>query len=802
MKQTIKLLALMLMPILMISSCTDDEMPQNVVASSVSKNLSLSANYLSTEYTLGKTALNIKASAGVKWTFTDLPSWIKIEPISGEGNGQITVYFAENPYLSNRNATMFLKNTDPGWSAIVELKVSQAGNPNSGNTSDPTDPTDPENPPVYEGVDLGLSVLWATFNVGASSAYEYGNLYAWGETKAKSSYYWTNYEFSNGTDQSLTKYVGQQWSSYGNNGYYDNKYTLDKSDDVASAIWGDNWVMPDRDAFLELCNLCTWQEKTVNGTKGYQVTSKIPGYTNRSIFLPYAGYGDSLKLKERNAGGYYWSKTMDPDIFSTHAYFLGAESEGIETKYLVDRYLGLSVRPVVPSSTWQGITTLTLDKATTSVRIATSTKLSAELWSGSIEYSFLSDRVDWTSDNPEIASVNEYGVVKGVTTGSTIIRASYNGLTAACYVEVKTYTPVTDAVDLGLSVQWATCNIGAQSPEEPGAYYAWGETSPKSSYHWENYSLCSGTDNYLTKYCNDSSLGNVDNKSVLEAADDVATQLLQGDWRMPTGDECLELANNCTWEVEELNGMTGFRVTSNVSGYTDNSIFIPFAGASSGDYVFPNQMNYWTSSMYPDDSQYAWAFCYDGMFQRLGGYGRYNGMPIRPVKGVPTPAPDFSTIYNYNEYAGQVQQSDDIIFSIDDYFNGKRQYSNDPRLIQDPLNSENICIVVCTNPSPGSSDESHLRMYIYGFSVGDNIKVSMMVRADKPQSSEGYLMNSNTMDYEYTFEGPNFTKQWARYNVITPVIYEEFMCLELDLAQFSEGNNIYFDDVNVELYDE
>ena len=801
MKQTIKLLALMLMPILMISSCTDDEMPQNVVASSVSKNLSLSANYLSTDYTLGKTALNIKASAGVKWTFTDLPSWIKIEPISGEGNGQVTVYFGENSTVYKRDAIMYLRNTDPGWQALIELKVSQAANPSPSDPTDPTDPDDPENPPVYEGVDLGLSVLWATFNVGASSVYEYGNHYAWGETKTKNSYYWTNYEYSNGTQTSLTKYVGQDWTGYGNNGYYDNKYKLDKSDDVASAIWGDNWVMPDRDAFLELYNVCTWQEKTVNGVKGYQVTSKVPGYTNRSIFLPYAGYSDSLKLKERNVGGYYWSNTLDPDVFSSHAYYLGAESDEISTTYLADRYLGLSVRPVVPSSTWQGITTLTLDKATTSVRIATSTKLNAELWSGPIEYSFLSYQVEWTSDNPQIATVNKYGVVQGINTGSTTIRASYKGLKAACYVEVKSYTPVTDAVDLGLSVQWATCNIGAQSPEERGHYYAWGETSPKSSYSWTNYALCSGELTSLTKYCNNSSYGNVDNKTVLEDNEDVAKVLLQGDWRIPTTDEFLELVNNCTMSVETLNGQRGYRYTSTVSGYTDKSIFIPASGAMAGDNLVTDGVTYWSSNLYLGNPSGAYAFNYDGLTdQVLGGYVRMYGMPIRPVKGIPTPAPDFSTIYSYNEYAGQIQQSDDIIFSIDDYFDSKRQYSHDPRIIQDPLNSENLCMVICTNPSPGSSDESHLRMYIYGFSVGDKIKVSMSVRADKPQSSEGYLMNSNTMDYEYTFEGANFTKQWATYNVITPVIYEEFMCLELDLAKFSEGNNIYFDDVNVELY--
>ena len=85
-------------------------------------------------------------------------------------------------------------------------------------------------------------------------------------------------------------------------------------------------------------------------------------------------------------------------------------------------------------------------------------------------------------------------------------------------------------VDLGLSVMWATCNIGADAPEDYGEYYAWGETETKKTYKWSTYKWCEGNnldsltlDNSLalTKYNNISSCGTVDNKTILRPEDDL-----------------------------------------------------------------------------------------------------------------------------------------------------------------------------------------------------------------------------------------------------------------------------------------
>ena len=106
-------------------------------------------------------------------------------------------------------------------------------------------------------------------------------------------------------------------------------------------------------------------------------------------------------------------------------------------------------------------------------------------------------------------------------------------------------------VDLGLSVNYATCNVGATTPEEYGDYFAWGEVEPKETYTWENYKYCDGSSTTLTKYCNKSNYGNngfTDTKTVLDPEDDAAIANWGGAWRMPTYDEFSELKNNCTWD--------------------------------------------------------------------------------------------------------------------------------------------------------------------------------------------------------------------------------------------------------------
>jgi hypothetical protein len=137
--------------------------------------------------------------------------------------------------------------------------------------------------------------------------------------------------------------------------------------------------------------------------------------------------------------------------------------------------------------------------------------------------------------------------------------------------------PQQDAVDLGLpsGTLWATCNVGASSPEESGDAFAWGETEPVGEYDWNNpwsnYKWCNGSSDTLTKYCTDSDYGTVDNLTELEPEDDAAWVNWGPMWRMPNEEQFDELEENCTWKWSTKNGVEGRLIT----GPNGNSIFLP-----------------------------------------------------------------------------------------------------------------------------------------------------------------------------------------------------------------------------------
>ena len=182
-------------------------------------------------------------------------------------------------------------------------------------------------------------------------------------------------------------------------------------------------------------------------------------------------------------------------------------------------------------------------------------------------------------------------------------------------------------VDLGLSVKWATCNVGATKPEEYGNYYAWGETTPKTTYDWSTYKWCNGSETTMTKYCTDSDYGTVDNKTILDPEDDAASVNMGGSWRMPTKAEQDELQTKCTWTwTYDYNGtgVAGRIVTSKTNG---NSIFLPAAGyRSAGSYGY-----YWSSSLHTVYSDLASSLLFSSGGVYWGGYGRYWGQSVRGV---------------------------------------------------------------------------------------------------------------------------------------------------------------------------
>lgn len=191
------------------------------------------------------------------------------------------------------------------------------------------------------------------------------------------------------------------------------------------------------------------------------------------------------------------------------------------------------------------------------------------------------------------------------------------------------------AVDLGLpsGTLWADCNIGADSPEGYGDYFAWGETTPKSVYDWSTYKYCMGSSSTMTKYCTNSSYANgtVDNKTVLEPSDDAATANWGSNWRMPTNEERNELINKCTWVWTTSNGVKGYKVV----GPNGNSIFLPAAGYRLDSSVknVGSSGRYWSASLYRIQPDCASDMRFDLGYGVTGDHGskRHAGLPVRAV---------------------------------------------------------------------------------------------------------------------------------------------------------------------------
>ena len=230
-----------------------------------------------------------------------------------------------------------------------------------------------------------------------------------------------------------------------------------------------------------------------------------------------------------------------------------------------------------------------------------------------------------------LQTVRAQKVVLHKTNGQTI-ECEVSELDSIVFVEKQDIIDDNhEWVDLGLpsGTLWATCNIGANSPEEYGDYFAWGETEPKADYSWSNYKYCDESAGALTKYCTQSDYGFVDDKTELDPEDDAAIANWGSEWQMPNNAQWEELLNknHVTRTSTTRNNVNGYLFTSKSNG---NSIFIPAAGGRVGDSSsnVGSDSYCWSSSLHADMSFYAFYYCDSYMLNEQ----RYCGLTVRPVR--------------------------------------------------------------------------------------------------------------------------------------------------------------------------
>ena len=378
--------------------------------------------------------------------------------------------------------------------------------------------------------------------------------------------------------------------------------------------------MPTKEEWDEILkpDNCDCIRTSLNGVDGLKFTSKKEGYTGNWIFIPAAGRMSGTELQKFGVDMYCWSSSVCSNPTS-QAWDIKLWSDGDPFIDKNVRYYGNTIRPVYDPIAHQNIS---LSRSSLELAIGTSFMLSAiPSPENSTDVTF-----QWSTSNPSIASVDG-GTVTAVSPGSAVITvtAVESGKSANCTVTVKNENLMI-SVDLGLSVIWATCNLGASIPEEIGNHYAWGEAQPRPSGFgdWSKYKYGSSSTS-MTKYNNSSSYGTVDNKSTLEMVDDAARTLLGGSWRMPTKAEYDELVNGCTKSWVDRNGVTGVLLTSKNNGA---SIFFPLNALTQDEKGY-----YWSSSLYTSIPYNAWEFLFTTDNSTYGTYygDRFHGRSIRAV---------------------------------------------------------------------------------------------------------------------------------------------------------------------------
>jgi hypothetical protein len=505
--------------------------------------------------------------------------------------------------ISEGEATITVTDTNSGQTAAVEVTVTESVMPSYTNCPDNNHP---------HLIDLGLpsGTKWACCNIDSQPSKQrpanYGGYFAWGETEEKEVYDLSTYRFfdaSTNTNAYLGNISGTEY-------------------DVAHVRWGEEWVMPTYYQFQELAANCTAEWTTVNGFNGYQYTSS----NGASIFLPAAGYKYESELYSLNEELVYMTDSRYTEDDWEYIVDYWCAENGIAGD-LVPKEWGSSVRPVYNPS---GYSPLAIYNIYHDEDLILLVGEEADNWisSGSGSYSVTS-----SNTNVATATLNDnfiHVTAVGTGTATVIVTDNRSRQTAAFTMRVTSLCPDDHhphLIDLGLpsGTKWACCNVDTdhpenQSPGNPGAYYAWGETATKDTYDWSTYTHCNGDE----ESCHD--LGS----DIAGTNYDVAHMKWGGNWKMPSSAQIQELFDNCTYDFKTVDGYWGWLFISS----NGRSIFLPMAGyyMESDHTIDYFDGRYWSSTQHP-------SYSYDAYNLRVSVYdndglrsnNRCYGLTVRPI---------------------------------------------------------------------------------------------------------------------------------------------------------------------------
>lgn len=251
------------------------------------------------------------------------------------------------------------------------------------------------------------------------------------------------------------------------------------------------------------------------------------------------------------------------------------------------------------------------------------------IWGSYVGYDY-SEEIDnslvvWKSSNTSIAKVDQTGLVTAVGLGCATITASAIQGNATDEKRIFVVDDFDKPVDLGLSIKWAQCNVGAKTPEKVGYIFYWGGTAPlsSSSWNWVGVPFNGGKSEFSRSYWDSARCAIVDDDNNLLRTNDTAYRKIGGNWRMPTKDEFSELFENCQQERTTLNGESGLLLTGKKNGYNDRWVFLSDRHKWEYDDVYPL---YWSATI--NDKRSTWGEEYKTAYGVLVNYNSTNEVDV------------------------------------------------------------------------------------------------------------------------------------------------------------------------------